>query len=313
MSKPDEKVVFCQVDAHLDTNPKIRKAGRDGRDIFEFLLRRVAIGRTNGTVPLKYVEPWYLADQLMMSEPEAINGIERARTARLIDIDHVIGVVRIVGWSEEWGRKPKDGATRTREYRLRQAAVTDVTSRDGVSSQVTDDSGLPNSDQSRPQNGNSPTNEHSASNKNESSKTAKLNTPVTDCDDVSSHVTVGDESDVGEEKRGDKKRGQGSLPLAPKSHPDRQRVIAAFHQRFEAAYQAKPTWDAKSRGQLGDLLKKHPAAELEARMDFMFSGKATWPPPPYSLDVFVKHIDRWVSVGFAQQQAPARRVVKEIE
>lgn len=145
MSKPDEKVVFCQIDAHLDTNPKIRRAGRDGRDIFEFLLRRVAIGRTNGTVPMKYIEPWYLADQLMMTEDEARHGLSRAVTARLCDIDEAMGVVRIVGWSEEWGRRPKPGAVRTREWRLRSQSGADnqsesharVTTRDATPSHVT--------------------------------------------------------------------------------------------------------------------------------------------------------------------------------
>lgn len=95
-----------------------------------------------------------------------------------------------------------------------------------------------------------------------------------------------------------------------KAHPDQQQVIDAFHQRFLERYQTKPTWDAKARGQIGALLKNHPAAELVARMDFMFAGKAKWPPPPYSLDVFAKHIDRWVEeLDFS---SPQRRVVKEV-
>ena len=48
-------------------------------------------------------------------------------------------------------------------------------------------------------------------------------------------------------------------------------------------------------GQVGQLLNKHPADVLIARINFMFDGKAKWPPPPYSLDVFVRNIDTWVS------------------
>lgn len=121
MTKAPEKIAYCQVDANLDTNPKIRKAGRDGRDIFEFLLRRVALGRTAGSVPLKYIECWYLADMLMMSEDEARNGIARAVDAGLIGIDQEGGVVRLLGWTEEWGRRPKEGKERQAEYRAKHA------------------------------------------------------------------------------------------------------------------------------------------------------------------------------------------------
>ncbi len=158
--KADEKIVYCQVDAHLDTNPKIRRAGRDGRDIFEFLLRRVAIGRTAGTVPLKYIEPWYLADQLMMTEDEARHGTSRAVTARLFDIDETAGVVRLVGWSEEWGRRPKEGKERTAEWRGR------------------------------------------------ASNPSKAHDAVTFGDDERRDVTLGDESDAGEERRSEEKRGE---------------------------------------------------------------------------------------------------------
>jgi len=170
MAKAEEKIAYCQVDAHLDTNPKIRKAGRDGRDIFEFLLRRVAIGRTAGTVPLKYLEVDYLAEQLMMSCDEARHGTSRAVTARLIEIDETAGVVRVVGWSEEWGRRPKDGKERTADWRERSA------------------------------------------------KQPKSNTPVTLGDDARRSVTLGDESDAGEEMRGEEKRG-GSDSAPPPAAP----------------------------------------------------------------------------------------------
>ncbi len=171
MAKADEKIVYCQVDAHLDTNPKIRRGGRDARDVFEFLLRRVAIGRTAGTVPLKYIEPWYLADQLMMSEAEAINGVEKAQAVNLIAIDAGSGVVRVIGWTEEWGRTPKEGSERTKEWRARLE-----------------------------------------------SKVPKSREPVTTCDDVSSqpsHVTTRDESDAGEERRGEEKREVESVSGKP--------------------------------------------------------------------------------------------------
>jgi len=135
----DEKVAYCQVDAHLDSNPKIRKGGRDARDVFEFVLRRVAIARAEGFIPLKYVEPWYLADQLMCTEDEARNGMSRAVTAALLAIDEVAGVVRVVGWSPEWGRRPKSNAERQSEFRERNYSKSDdrVTGSNGESHDVT--------------------------------------------------------------------------------------------------------------------------------------------------------------------------------
>lgn len=139
----DEKVAYCQIDAHLDSNPKIRRAGRDGRDVFEFILRRVAIARSEGVVPLKYLASWYLADQLMCSEEEASNGVTRAVTAELICIDPHAGVVRVVGWSPEWGRRPKTNAERQSAYRERKqseshAAVTDSNDESRDVTKVTD-------------------------------------------------------------------------------------------------------------------------------------------------------------------------------
>lgn len=117
----NEKVAYCQIDAHLDSNPKIRRAGRDGRDVFEFVLRRVSIARSEGFVPLKYIEPWYLADQLMCSEDEASNGVSRAVTADLLEVDHARGVVQVVGWSPEWGRRPKSNAERQAAFKARKS------------------------------------------------------------------------------------------------------------------------------------------------------------------------------------------------
>ena len=139
----DEKVAYCQIDAHLDSNPKIRRAGRDGRDVFEFVLRRVAIARSEGVVPIKYVAPWYLADQLMCSEEEASNGVTRAVTAELIVVDRTNGVVRVVGWSPEWGRRPKSNAERQAAYRERKStespiAVTDSNDKSRDVTKVTD-------------------------------------------------------------------------------------------------------------------------------------------------------------------------------
>lgn len=193
-TKAPEKIAYCQVDAHLDTNPKIRRAGRDGRDVFEFLLRRVAIGCTAGTVPIRYIEPWYLADILMMSEDEAKAGTSRAVTAGLIEIDVENSVINIVGWTEEWGRRPKEGKERTKDWRAKKAKSHDgVTTRDA-------------------------------------------------CDDAASHVTVGDESDAGEERRREEKREQSVSGKPDAALAFAEKAVALINANAGTKYQ--PTSEA---------------------------------------------------------------------
>jgi hypothetical protein len=118
VEKDSEAIVFAQVDANLDSNPKIRKAGSFGRQVFEFLLRRNALRGFKGSVPLAFVDPDYLADQLMISRDDAVTGVTKAVTANLLSFDDA-SVVRIVGWHESWGKRAKEGKERTREWRER--------------------------------------------------------------------------------------------------------------------------------------------------------------------------------------------------
>ncbi len=90
-------------------------------------------------------------------------------------------------------------------------------------------------------------------------------------------------------------------------NPDHQSAIDGFHQRFRARYDAKPDWGGKQIKLLSSLLKRHGLDALLTRMDFMFSGKAKWPPGPYSLDTFVSNFDRWVDER-PVQSAPIRKI-----
>lgn len=125
MASSADAISFCKIDAHLDTNPKIRKAGRDGRDVFEFIVRRNSLMERDGSIPIRYIEPWYLADVLMMSEAEASHGVSRAVTACLIEVDTVQGVVRIVGWTPDWGRTRRSDAERKADQRAREKAAAE--------------------------------------------------------------------------------------------------------------------------------------------------------------------------------------------
>jgi hypothetical protein len=138
--KDDESIVFAQVDANLDTHPKIRKAGSFGRQVFEFVLRRNALRGFKGHVPVSYVDPDYLADQLMISPNDAVTGVTKAVTAKLIAIDEAADTVTIVGWHPSWGRRKKEGKERTADWRARNKAKSPDhgDARDVHASHVTD-------------------------------------------------------------------------------------------------------------------------------------------------------------------------------
>lgn len=125
---------FCKVDSHLDSNPKIRKAGFFGSSVFQFLLRVNRKLRRDGAIPIAYVDPFYIVDQLKIPGDDALTivgkALESCVTARLIEIDETAGVVSIVGWEEDWGmRSPVAGRERTRAWRDRRESgpVTPVT------------------------------------------------------------------------------------------------------------------------------------------------------------------------------------------
>lgn len=136
---------WCKVSAHLDSHPKVRRAGNLGRQIFEFALRRNAELDGAGVIPADHMEPDYLADVLMLSPEQATAGIQRAVHAKLLApcADELSGhgpdtkvTVRtghapssenvticnyaIVGWDDEWGKTPLSEAERKRLQRARQ-------------------------------------------------------------------------------------------------------------------------------------------------------------------------------------------------
>lgn len=127
---------WCKVASNLDSHPRIRRAGRNGREVFLFALRRNAEpdNPVPGRVPAVMLEPWYVADQLMMTEDEAVTGVTAAVTAGLLVQDGQSWV--IVGWESDWGKTTATAAERTAKWR--ESKKRDVT-RDAVTSpKVTD-------------------------------------------------------------------------------------------------------------------------------------------------------------------------------
>jgi len=133
---------FAKVAADLDSNPKILRAGRNGREVYLFVLRRNAGLERDGRVPASNIELWYLADQLKMSEAEAQEGVSRCVTAGLLRIagDHVL----IAGWDDDWAKRPMDEAERKAKQRTKERSdheesrSSDDESRDVTNHNVTD-------------------------------------------------------------------------------------------------------------------------------------------------------------------------------
>ena len=187
---------FIKVAADLDSNPKVRRAGRAGREVFLFVLRRCNLQERDGRCSLANVEPWYLADQLMMPEAEAAEGVERAIAAGLLAIDG--DQVVICGWDDEWAKRPADGAERTERWRNRRRAeaVTDAAS-PGVTVTNGDDRSV--------------TERHASS-------------PVTAGDAANATESHGDESDGSDQIRLDQIRvdhvvGESAPPALPAPEP----------------------------------------------------------------------------------------------
>lgn len=118
--------IFAKMAGTLDSNRKIRKAGRDGRDVFLWVLRQVALRDSDGAVPTDDLTDFdYLADQLMCSPADAERGVAAACAAGLLVTDNEHGVTRIAGWDSDWSRRPMSNAERQALYRLRHGSGKD--------------------------------------------------------------------------------------------------------------------------------------------------------------------------------------------
>jgi hypothetical protein len=108
---------WCKVASNLDSHPKIRRAGRLGREVFLFALRRNAEpgNPVPGRLPADELEPWYVADQLQMTETEAITGVTAAIAAGLLAKDG--NSYLIVSWKDGWGKGGGSDAARQARYR----------------------------------------------------------------------------------------------------------------------------------------------------------------------------------------------------
>lgn len=252
---------WAKMDSGLDDNPKIFEAGRLGREVFLFFLRRNAALEADGEIPAKNASPEYIARCLGMPVTEARDGVTAAVTAELVEISD--GVIRFIGWAEEW-RGPKSNAERQAIHRQRKAAKSA-------------DSGVP------------------VTNSNDTSVTARdPKREVTDLEERRG------EKKRREEKRKDlppaaaefafpEGTAVGAEPAPSSDHPA---FIARFTELYaEANAGAKPTWGARPGKVVKELLAAHGLAECVRRAENMFRAPPEWPPKPHDLAALSKHFD----------------------
>lgn len=258
---------FAKVDADLDMHPKVRRAGRNGREVFLFVLRRNAALDRSGRVPLSYVEPWYLADQLQMSEVEAEDGMSRCVTAGLLRREG--DQVSILGWDDDWSKAPLDEAERKRRQRERD----------------NDKQSAPVNPPTSKKKSRAVTNSHAAS--------------VTHRDRPDSHAS---EEIRREERRGEKSREVSAPPSAREPSGPHQQAIAEFDAYYQRTHGgARPTWKGKNATLMAGLVKSHGAHEILRRIHVLETSPPTWPVSPWDMPTFSQHFDK---IAVASQGRP---------
>src|ERR1051325_11416005 len=112
---------WAKMASNLDSHPKIRRAGRDGGEVFLFVLRRNAELDLGGLIPKIHLEPWYVAYELMCDEVTARNGLALCVTAGLLAETETCFVIS--GWDDVWAKRPMTPAERQERFREKSKAL----------------------------------------------------------------------------------------------------------------------------------------------------------------------------------------------
>lgn len=281
-------VSWCKVASNLDSHPKIRKAGRHGREIFLFALRRNAEphNKVIGSISADELGPEYLADILQMPVTDAVTGVTAAVTAGLLVQEGTR--FRIVGWEEGWGKDNGTGAERTARYRenkkLRES-VTPVTSRD-VTPVTSDTCDIEEK-------------------RLEERRTLSVPAAPAESGDLFGSLKAKVDAatvDVGKQRA-------KKPPAESKAPAPHQPAIEHFDTRYSEAYGCRPEWRASGEAkQIADLTKRHGAAEVIRRIDALFDGSAelAWLKPPFTVGTLNNNWNRLVAVSDAPRVSDRR-------
>lgn len=111
-------VSFAKLAGDLHRNRKVRKAGRNGRDVYLWVLCQNALHNRDGWVPKADLDDSeYMADELQCDECDVSDGLRHAIESGLLRVEG--DKVFIVGWDNDWSRRALTGAERTAKYRER--------------------------------------------------------------------------------------------------------------------------------------------------------------------------------------------------
>lgn len=273
------KEIFAQMAAGLDSNRKVMKAGRDGRDVFLWVLRQIALRASEGWVPAREVEDSeWLARVLMCKPREARDGLARAIDAELLKLDG--DRCYAVGWTPSHGRTAQTGAERQSRYIERKKAESHIAS-------------------------DAPVTAPSA--------------PVTASDgsDGSDEVTQG-RKEGKKEKKEDEPAKPTPLKLVPTGPevPNRKpasgphaEVIACFTEHYTRAYGTSPTWGPKQGAMVKNLLESHSVDKIRRHIANLFGGRGpSFLNGPYDLGTLVANFDRLADAprvgGFVDRKKP---------
>ncbi len=235
-------VSFAKLAGDFHRSRKIRKAGRNGREVFLWVLCQNALHDRDGWIPLADLDDTaYVSDELQCDVRDVRDGVTAARDADLIRIDG--DRVIIVGWDEDWSRRALTDAERSAKYRNRLKENRDA-SRD-----VTD--------ASRPRDAS----RKSRMRGEEKRREEKREDQNPDCA----------AAPVEPEPVPVRRVAKGTEPAI--DAPDHARVVDHWDTRYRAANNgAGPTWNPKNGKLLSTLRKQHGADEVIRRMDLLFDG-----------------------------------------
>ena len=127
-------IPWAKMASDLDLDPAIIRAGRNGREVYLFLLRRCALGDSRGFVAGQHLDPEVLARILMCSPAEAQEGVTACLRESLVvtDVRDMRDGVTICAW-ERWNGSRKEPMSvterkaKSRKLKREREQVTKVT------------------------------------------------------------------------------------------------------------------------------------------------------------------------------------------
>ena len=114
--------LWAKIDAGFHRNPKVRRAGRDGREVYLWLLLTNRAHDFDGSIPAGYSDPKYIARELEMRP-----GLVSAALSRCVEAGLIVmtaeSVVTLCGWDGDWRTQADDSRERVRRHRANQRKI----------------------------------------------------------------------------------------------------------------------------------------------------------------------------------------------